>query len=222
MLADRLRRLRKIGIEISFGREGRARTRIIHIITTGSRHAPETEGPRPSASSAPSAFAPKPNPANGFAAASSRTVANDADGRADGSGGGRRSDRPRQTVENQCRDRCGRCGRKSPPSIRARINRSAGLESAVMSAAEALKAARAAGISLRIEGDDLLLEAPTAAPPPAVLDILSRHKADIVNVAARARGPRAGGPGACSASRQCRWRRPSGRIFRSRMASHHR
>src|ERR1700730_15934729 len=50
-----------------------------------------------------------------------------------------------------------------------------------MSAAEALKAARAAGISVRIDGDDLLLEAPTA-PPPAVLDILSRHKADIVTL----------------------------------------
>jgi len=48
-----------------------------------------------------------------------------------------------------------------------------------MSAAEALKAARAAGISVHIDGDDLLLEA-SAPPPPAVLDLLSRHKAGIV------------------------------------------
>jgi hypothetical protein len=37
-----------------------------------------------------------------------------------------------------------------------------------MSAAEALKAARAAGIGLGIDGDALTLEAVTA-PPPAVL-----------------------------------------------------
>ena len=48
-----------------------------------------------------------------------------------------------------------------------------------MSAAEALKAARAAGIALGIDGDDLVLEA-SAPPPPAVLDLLSRHKAGIV------------------------------------------
>jgi hypothetical protein len=48
-----------------------------------------------------------------------------------------------------------------------------------MSAAEALKAARAAGVHLGIDGDDLVLEAST--PPPAeVLDALSRHKAEIV------------------------------------------
>ena len=50
-----------------------------------------------------------------------------------------------------------------------------------MSAAEALKAARAAGIELGIDGDDLTLEA--SAPPSAtVLDLLSRHKARIVTL----------------------------------------
>ena len=50
-----------------------------------------------------------------------------------------------------------------------------------MSAGAALMAARAAGIRLATDGDDLLLEA--AAPPPAaVLDLLSRHKADIVRM----------------------------------------
>jgi hypothetical protein len=47
-----------------------------------------------------------------------------------------------------------------------------------MSAPEALKAARAAGVRLGIDGDDLTLEAATA-PPPALLDLLSRHKADV-------------------------------------------
>ena len=41
-----------------------------------------------------------------------------------------------------------------------------------MSAAEALKAARAAGIELALDGDDLVLEA-ASAPPAAVLDALS-------------------------------------------------
>jgi hypothetical protein len=53
------------------------------------------------------------------------------------------------------------------------------MEGPDMSACEALKAARAAGIQLGIEGDDLMLEAP-AAPPPSVLDLLSRHKAGVV------------------------------------------
>jgi hypothetical protein len=88
-LAGRLRRaaafLRKIGIEISFGREGRARTRTIHIAPTP---APENTEARPCASSAPSASAPKSNPANGFLVPPLRTVVNDADGRTDGSGRG--------------------------------------------------------------------------------------------------------------------------------------
>jgi hypothetical protein len=48
-----------------------------------------------------------------------------------------------------------------------------------MSIAEALKAARAAGIQLAIDGEDLVLEAP-APPPPVVIDLLCRHKAEVV------------------------------------------
>ena len=48
-----------------------------------------------------------------------------------------------------------------------------------MSAVETLKAARAAGVHLGIDGDDLVLEA-ASAPPTAVLDALSRHKAEIM------------------------------------------
>ncbi len=48
-----------------------------------------------------------------------------------------------------------------------------------MSAAEAVMEARAAGIQLGLDGDDLVLEA--AAPPsPAVLELLSRHKPAIL------------------------------------------
>jgi hypothetical protein len=86
-LAGRLRRaatfLRKIGIEIGFEREGRARTRTIHITTASADPAPERGGAQPSAPSAPSASSaprPNPNPVNGFAAPDLRTIANDADG----------------------------------------------------------------------------------------------------------------------------------------------
>ena len=48
-----------------------------------------------------------------------------------------------------------------------------------MTAAKALNAARASGIDVDLDGDDLVLEA-SAPPPTAVLDALSRHKADIV------------------------------------------
>jgi hypothetical protein len=89
-LAGRLRRaatfLRKIGIDIGFGREGRARTRIIHITTTGNPTAPETRGAQPSASSAPSAYPPKFKQANGFVAEGVRTVGVFADGSSGGSG----------------------------------------------------------------------------------------------------------------------------------------
>ena len=47
-----------------------------------------------------------------------------------------------------------------------------------MSALAALEAARAAGVRLKVEGNDLVLEA-SAAPPSAVLDLLSRNKAGI-------------------------------------------
>jgi hypothetical protein len=85
-LAGRLRRaatfLRKIGIEISFGREGRARTRTILIATTSNHTTPESGGARPSSSPAPSAYVPKSNVINGFAASSLRVAANGAGGRA--------------------------------------------------------------------------------------------------------------------------------------------
>src|SRR4051812_43742869 len=83
-LAGRLRRaatfLRSIGIEIGFKREGRARTRVIHITTAPSLLAPERGGERPSAPSASSAPLPKSNSGNGFVVPDLRTPAHDADG----------------------------------------------------------------------------------------------------------------------------------------------
>jgi hypothetical protein len=83
-LSGRLRRaatfLRKIGIEISFERQGRARTRIISISGTARFAAAENREETSSAPSAPSALEPKASPVNGFVALSMRTEANDADG----------------------------------------------------------------------------------------------------------------------------------------------
>ncbi len=50
-----------------------------------------------------------------------------------------------------------------------------------MSAAFALETARAAGIRVRIDGDDLALEAP-APPPGEVFNLLARHKVAIVTL----------------------------------------
>lgn len=91
-LAGRLRReapfLRKIGVEITFAREGRARTRTIRL-ATASHSGSENDVVGASASSASSASTTNPTSMNGFAAPPARTVANGADGWADGSGGPR-------------------------------------------------------------------------------------------------------------------------------------
>jgi hypothetical protein len=50
-----------------------------------------------------------------------------------------------------------------------------------MSAMQTLNAARAAGVNVRIDGEELVLQAP-ARPPPAVIEALTRCKADIVTL----------------------------------------
>jgi len=50
-----------------------------------------------------------------------------------------------------------------------------------MTPREAIKAARAAGVDITVDGDDLLLEASTP-PPNAVLELLSLHKPDILTL----------------------------------------
>ncbi len=48
-----------------------------------------------------------------------------------------------------------------------------------MSASQALKSERNAGVRIGVDGDALTLDA-AAAPPAAVLDLLSRHKAGVI------------------------------------------
>lgn len=50
-----------------------------------------------------------------------------------------------------------------------------------VSAADVLSTAQAAGIRIHLDGEDLVLQAP-APPPPALLDVLSAYKAEIVAV----------------------------------------
>ena len=86
-LSGRLRRaatfLRKIGIEIDYTKEGRARTRIIHITTTGMSSDPEYSGTEPSVPSASSANISNDNGNNGFPGSPMRTVGSAADGKED-------------------------------------------------------------------------------------------------------------------------------------------
>jgi hypothetical protein len=82
-LSERLRRaatfLRKVGIELSFEREGRARTRIIRITSTATHTNQNDAGTRPSATSPSSASEHKPRITNGFAESSARTLVSSAD-----------------------------------------------------------------------------------------------------------------------------------------------
>ena len=50
-----------------------------------------------------------------------------------------------------------------------------------MSAVEALRAARDAGVGISVEGDHLILQA-DAAPPAAIIVLLAHHKAGIVRL----------------------------------------
>ena len=59
-----------------------------------------------------------------------------------------------------------------------------------MSALDALKRAREAGIRIRVDGDILRLVA-KAAPPPGVVEMLERHKADVVALVRSGSGPNA-------------------------------
>jgi hypothetical protein len=146
----------------------------MEITTAPSHLAAESEGRQPSTPSAPIAFMPKSNPANGFAAVALRTAAHDADG----SGQGNAPIVRDNTLKANCVDD-GLYGRNAPAPIRTAKVWGARLECAPMNAALALTNARAAGIRVEVDGDDLVLEA--SAPPPAtVVDGLSRFKGEIV------------------------------------------
>jgi hypothetical protein len=214
-LGGRLRRaatfLRKIGIEIGFGREGRARTRTIHIATTPSRPTPENIGVQPSASSAPSASMPQSNPVNGFAAPPPRTVAHDADG------SGRGNAPTVCALKTNAGTAADGADANRPPQSAPEKAGAPGLEVAAMSAIEALKAARAAGIRLGIDGKDLTLEA-AAAPPPGVLHLLSLHKAGIVALLRSARRSSTNEAASPSSTAASRVRGPRFRLVHRRMA----
>jgi hypothetical protein len=89
-LSGRLRRaatfLRKIGIELAFEREGRARTRIIRITATTPSVTPENAKAQPSASSTQSAVRQEHKHGNGFADGPTRNDAKRADSRTDDTG----------------------------------------------------------------------------------------------------------------------------------------
>ena len=84
-LSGRLRRaaafLRKVGIEVTFGREGQARTRIIRITSTSNAAPPDYAGARPSAPSAPEGNS---GYENGFEPGPLRTVEDAADANCNG------------------------------------------------------------------------------------------------------------------------------------------
>jgi hypothetical protein len=69
------------------------------------------------------------------------------------------------------------------------------VEGVDMSAVEAVKVARAAGIELTLDGDGLLLDA-ASEPPSSLIEELRRHKHEIVNLLRSEHGRRTLEPGA--------------------------
>jgi hypothetical protein len=61
------------------------------------------------------------------------------------------------------------------------------VEGNAVKAAEVIKEATAAGVRIAIEGDGLLLEA-TAAPPKAMIALITQHKAEIIDLLRIGRG----------------------------------
>ena len=184
-LAGRLRRaatfLRKIGIEIGFEREGRARTRIIRISTTAShRRARKWRGATVRTVRTVRVHAEIQSRQRLRGARlcgrspTMRTV---------------RAARQRSTVRaNPLKTNGGTAADGADanlPPQSAPEKAGAGLEGAAMSAAEALKAARAAGVRTpdRRRRPDAGSRRPAAA---RVLDLLARHKAEIVALLRRA------------------------------------
>jgi hypothetical protein len=119
-LAGRLRRaatfLRKIGIDIGFEREGRARTRTIRITTTSKPTSSETRGAQPSASSAPSACQPTADPGAGSAPMPVPTVVIPADGAPSRNGATVRANRFKENGEAEADDADANCLPQSAPA----------------------------------------------------------------------------------------------------------
>ncbi len=117
-LSDRLRRaatfLRNVGIEIDYKKEGRARTRIIHITATESFSDPDYDGMQPSAPSASSTIPPKDNEFKAFGKIPMRTVAGAVDDRADAGRNGTGSIVRANSVKFQDTDGADATDAKSP------------------------------------------------------------------------------------------------------------
>jgi hypothetical protein len=64
------------------------------------------------------------------------------------------------------------------------------VENNAVNAAEVIKEAAAAGIQIAIEGDGLSLEA-TAKPPKAIIELITQHKPEIIDLLRSDRGGRA-------------------------------
>jgi hypothetical protein len=62
------------------------------------------------------------------------------------------------------------------------------VDGALMRAAEALRAAQTAGLAVRVEGEDLVLQA-SARPPQELLGALSELKPEIIQLLRRERRP---------------------------------
>jgi hypothetical protein len=113
----------KVGIEVRFDREGKARTRIIQLTPTSSSPAPEKPGVQPSAPSASPAPIPKSDAADGFEVAERRTVANEADG----SGKGLVQTVPAKSLGSKAKDAAdGADANITPGSARRRATAPAG------------------------------------------------------------------------------------------------
>ena len=168
--------LRRVGIEISFEREGRARIRTIVTSNAMSEQTSENTWARASASSASPAPGTKANTINDFPALQLRTVSGAADGSTNGIG----HDHPSIVRSNSLKtnlppDADGEDANSPPQSAQEKNC----LERTDMNAVQALEAARAAGITIALDGDDLMLQA-SAQPPEDVLELLSHHKPGIV------------------------------------------
>ena len=61
------------------------------------------------------------------------------------------------------------------------------MEVNAVNAAEVIKEAAAAGVQIAIEGDGLSLEA-TAPPPKAIIELITQHKPEIINLLRTGRG----------------------------------
>ena len=188
-LSNRLRRaatfLRKVGVEVSFHREGKERSRTITILFS----APKEGGGIPSAPSEPSAKSTTTNDYNGFQAdglTPAPRIQPSAMRPADTSTVRHQPNRPPTVrlnpLKHKAADTADGAGRLPTPYFRGRKDTHMSAP-----ALEALAAAEAAGVTITLDGDGLILEA-KPEPPPDIVALLKTVKPDLL------RDPGAGRP----------------------------